>query len=429
MRFLAAVVALVTLTASAEERVRVLVAVGAPEVSASALRDTGALREQVIGSIAATRLERWGRTPVFAAEVTAEELEALRSDPRVRAVDLDLGGSGALRQSVPLIQADIARANGYDGSGIVVAVLDTGIDRDHLDFTGRIVGEQCFCRNANGSGCCPGGEIEEAGPGAARDDNGHGTHVTGIIAAAGVTAPPGVAPGAQIVAVRVMDRFNRFDSITQIYRALEWILLHRPDVRVINMSLGTAARYPPETCGRTAAAWGLQPIIAELRRRGTLITASSGNDSSINATTMPACMQDVLGIGATYDMTGTFGSEACSEQVTKADTVACFSNSSESVDLLAPGARITSTAEGGGETTYVGTSMAAPHVAGAIALMTQKNPFLKSDPIEHILKITGVAVIDARNALQFSRIDVAAAVAFVADPPPATGPKRRSVRR
>lgn len=424
-----AALVLLSSLALAEERVRVIVAVGLPEVSATATRSVAAVREDVIASVAGKRLERWGKTPVFVAEVTAAELERLRRDPRVKAVDPDSGGGGALRQSIPLIGADLARAEGYDGQGVVVAVLDTGIDRNHRDFAGRIVGEQCFCRNADGTGCCPNGDTDQSGPGSAQDENGHGTHVAGILAASGETAPPGVAPRAEIVAVRVMDRFNRFDSVTQIYLGLHWIAENRPDVRVINMSLGTMARYTPSSCGGAAAAWGFQPLIAELRRRGVLITASSGNEGSITATTLPACMQDVLGIGATYDTPGTLGSSTCSEQVVTADQIACFSNSSESVDLVAPGARITSAALGGGEITNVGTSMAAPHVAGTIALMLQANPFLKADQIEQILKLSGKPVIDSRNFLRFFRLDAAAAVTMTPPPPPSTGPRRRSVRK
>ena len=424
-----ATVLLVSSLAQAQERVRVLVAVGSPDVSASATssRSVLALREGVIASLVGKRVDRWGKTPVFAAEVTAAELERLKSDPRVKAVEPDTGGGGALRQSVPLIGADVVRAGGYDGTGIVVAVLDTGIDRYHPAFAGRLIGEQCFCRNFDGTGCCPNGDTEQAGQGAAQDENGHGSNVSGIVAANGETSPPGVAPGAQLVVVRVMDRFNRFDSLTQIYRGLEWILEQRPDVRVINMSLGTAMRYTPSACGASAAAAGLQPLVAELRRRGVLITASSGNEGTINGITLPACMQDVIAVGATYDTVGTFGAATCSEQVTTADQVACFTNSSESLDLLAPGARITSAGLGGGESTYVGTSMAAPHVAGTIALILQVNPFLKADQLEQLLKLTGKPVIDTRNALKFPRIDAAAAVTMTPPPPPATAPRRRSV--
>ncbi|MEA2491815.1 MAG: hypothetical protein QOH21_3607 [Acidobacteriota bacterium] len=411
----------------AEERVRVIVAVGLPEVSAAGTHSTAAIREGVIASVAAKRIERWGKTPVFVAEVTPAELERLKADPRVKAVEPDTGGGGALRQSIPLIGADVARAQGYDGRGIVVGILDTGIDREHPAFGGRIIGEQCFCRNFDGTGCCPNGETEQSGQGSAQDEHGHGSHVAGIVASSGETAPAGVAPEAQLVVVRVMDRSNHFDSLTQIYRGLSWILESRPDVRVINMSLGTAARYTAAECSGAAAARGLDPIVAELRRRGVLITASSGNEGTINGLTLPACMQDVLAVGATYDTVGTFGSSLCSEQVVTADQVACFTNSSESLDLLAPGARITSVALGGGETTFVGTSMAAPHVAGTIALILQANPFLKADQIEQILKLTGHPVIDSRNALKFPRIDAAAAVAVAPPPPTGIPPRRRSI--
>jgi subtilisin family serine protease len=414
--------------AAADERTRVIVAVGLPELAATSTRSLTAVREDVIASVAGRKVQRWGKTAVFVAEVTDAELERLQRDPRVKAIDRDTGGGGAMRQSLPLIGADLVRAEGYDGLGVVVAILDTGIDRNHPDFAGRIVGEQCYCRNTDGSGCCPNGDTDQSGPGAAQDENGHGSHVAGIVAASGETAPPGVAPRAEIVAVRVMDRFNRFESITQIFLGLNWIVENRPDVRVINMSLGTMAQYTASACASSAAAIGMQPLVGELRRRGVLITASSGNEGSFFAITMPACMQDVLAVGATYDTIGTLGSAECSEQVITPDQIACFSNSSESVDMVAPGARITAVALGGGETTKAGTSMAAPHVAGTIALMLQANSTLKPDQIEQILKLTGKPVIDVRNTLKFPRLDAAAAVAMTPPPPAGTGPRRRSAR-
>lgn len=413
--------------AQGEERVRVIVAVGLPE--AGSVRRLERLRENVIGSLdGKRRLERWGKTPVFAAEVTPAELERLRRDPRVKAVDIDTGGGGAMRQSVGVIGADSVRAQGFDGTGITVAVLDTGIDRNNPDFAGRVAGEQCFCTNADGTGCCPNGQTQQSGVGAAQDEHGHGSHVAGIVAGGGANAPAGVAPAAKIVAVRVMSRFNRFDSITQVFRGLQWILEQRPDVRVINMSLGTSARFTVNDCNSAAAAFGMQPIVAALRNRGVLITASSGNNGALDGVTLPACMQDVLGIGATYDTAGTFD-YGCFDVASGPDHVTCFTNSTDAIDLLAPGAPITSVALGGGERTFIGTSMAAPHVAGAIALLLQRNPTLKADQLEQILKLTGTPVVDVRNDKQFPRLDVAAAIAVT--PAPVTEPggkKRRGVR-
>jgi subtilisin family serine protease len=112
------------------------------------------------------------------------------------------------------------------------------------------------------------------------------------------------------------------------------------------------------------------------------------------------------------------------------DAMTCFTNSSDSIDLVAPGAVITAAARGGGFTTMSGTSMAAPHVTGTLALMQQVAAgTLTAARAESILKTTGRPVIDWRNGLSFPRLDAAAAVAatpHVAPPPP---PKRRGVRK
>jgi subtilisin len=379
-------------------RVRVVVVVDEPS--------HGKIRANVISALdRASDVEPWGDGPAFAAEIDADELEELRNDPRVRAVALDTGGSGGLAQSLPLIGADRVHALGLDGRGTTVAVIDSGIDQSHPAFAGRIAGEACFCDNLDGSGCCPSGDIERLGPGSATDDQGHGTHVAGIVS--------GVAPATELVAVKVLDSANRFRSFTQVYRALEWIADNRPDVEAINMSLGTDARLTDAECQSFAIGLGLQPVIARLRARGVLIAASTGNNGDTSKMWLPACMTDVLGVGATFD---------------NADAVASFSNSSSSLDLLAPGVSITSTARGGGTTTLSGTSMAAPHVAGLIALMKQKaGPVLGADEIQTLLHVNGKPVLDGRNSITAPRIDAFATISATPVPPP-TLPRRRSVR-
>jgi subtilisin family serine protease len=404
------------------QRVHVVVAVGLPELAAQSAASTEAVREQVMESLDAARDGRshvvpWGRGSVFAADLEPAALERLRHDPRVRAVSIDNGGQGALLESVPLIGADVAHAQGFDGSGITVAVLDTGIDGNNPDFRGRLVAEQCFCDNMDGTGCCPNGSVTQSGPGAASDDNGHGTHVSGILAGGGASAPAGVAPRANIVAVKVMDAENSFKSFTQIYHALEWILQKHGDVRVINMSLGSYSLFSSSDCGVMALHDGLQQVIGALRERGILITASAGNQSSLTGTTLPACMADVLGVGATYDAAGR-QTAFCTVAAAQVDDVACFSNTTDAIDLLAPGAVITASKRGGGSIAYAGTSMAAPHVAGAIALMQQASgSMLTADQTELILKVTGKPVVDTRTDTEFPRLNVAAAIAATPRPP------------
>ena len=377
-------------------------------------------REAVIASIGRD-VDRWPDSPAFSIEVGSDELERLAHDPRVLAIDLDSPGGGALTESLPIVRANVARNLGFDGRGVTVAVLDTGIDLANADFAGRIVAEQCYCS----SGCCPNGSSEQAGAGSAADDHGHGTHVAGIIAGGGASAPMGIAPAARIVAVKVMDRNNRFSSFQQIYRGLLWIRDTRPDVRVINASLGTDTLYSG-TCDSSAIGMALGPVIAELRGRGTLLTVSAGNESNLTSTGFPACFSASVTVGATYDTRVQFAN--CYNGAAEVDDLTCFSNSSAAVDLVAPGAFIRSARRGGGAIEFSGTSMAAPHVAGAIALMLQANPNVAASRFEQILKETGRPIPDRRTGQTVMRLDVAAAVAAVPPRDPAR-PRRRAVRR
>ena len=409
-------------------RIRVVVAVELPRV---AMASVDAYRADVITSLAtAKEITPWGAGAVFSAEVDEAELDALRADPRVRAISLDFGGGGALTDSGPLVGVNLAHAQGVDGRGVTIAILDTGVDRRHPDFAGRIVAEQCFCDNRDGTGCCPNGETVQSGAGAAHDDNGHGTHVAGIAAGAGVLAARGMAPASRIVAVKVMDRGNRFMSFTQIYLALDWIATTQPEVSVINMSLGSWSLFGPGDCANAAIAIGIRDVLDRLRARDVVVTVSSGNQGSSHSMGMPACMDEVLSVGATYDRSGPSDFKAlfgCSDPAGVTDGIACFSNSSASLDLLAPGAWIQSSRAGGSTATYAGTSMAAPHAAGAIALMKQVggrslNPYLATS----ILRETGSPLLDPRNGLTVPRLDVARALA--ATPKAAAPPRRRSAR-
>jgi len=345
--------------------------------------------------------------------VTYEGLKKLVRDYRVQKIDLDVPGHMALAESSELIRSRDLHAQGITGAGVTVAVLDTGIDSDHPDLADDIVAQQCFCTNADGvTGCCPGGKTEASGPGGAEDEQGHGTHVAGIITSGGRVAPRGVAPDADIVVVRVLDKTGSAASATQLMKAFDWIISTQPSVKIVNTSLvfGSFAGQCDTTSSFTAA---LAQAVNTLRARGTLTVSSAGNSANKSEIGAPACLTGAIGVGAVYDANVGTISFGCTDGSTSADKVACFSNSSVAVDLLAPGAAITSSGMGGGVAGFAGTSQAAPHVAGALALMLQAKPAASASELENALKGSGRPISDPGNGVTATRIDVKNAVDFI----------------
>ena len=340
--------------------------------------------------------------------VTYEGLKKLIQDYRVEKIDLDSPGQMALAESTDLVRARDVQSSGITGKGVVVAVLDTGIDSDHPDLADDIVGQQCFCANADGSGCCPGGRTEASGAGGAEDEQGHGTHVAGIITSGGRVAPRGMAPDADIVAVRVLDKTGAAASSTQLMKAFDWIISTQPTVKVVNASL-VFGSFPGQCDSLNSFTMALAQAVNALRARGTITVASAGNAANKSEIGAPACLSQAVAVGAVYD--GNVGtiSFGCTDGSTSADKITCFSNSSSAVDLLAPGAAISSSGLGGGVAGFAGTSQAAPHVAGALALLLQAKPTATADQLEAALKASGRPLADT-NGISAPRIDVRAAV-------------------
>ena len=388
----------------------------------SIVRDTTAIRTRVLKRLgpgsAFSSTARWNAVAAMPGLVTRAGLKRLSSDPEVARIDLDRGGHATDAESLPLIGGDLAHSEGLTGRGVTVAVLDSGVDETHPDLTSSLVAEHCFVI-PNG---CPSGVSEQDGPGSARDDHGHGTNVAGIIAADGNVAPIGVAPDVSLVAVRVLESSGRFETSTQIVSALNWIALNHPEVRVVNMSFGTDQLFSGTCDAATASTLVFASAVATLRARGVTVVASAGNSASARSMAAPACVSGVIAVGAVYD--SSLGPvsfpNVCTDARTAADQVTCFSNGGSALDLLAPGALIISTGRGGGISTYLGTSQASPHVAGATALLLQRDPSLSPDAIESLLKSTGAPITDPRNGITTPRINVAAALGQPQPSPPPT---------
>lgn len=382
--------------------VRVIVALKAPVRGSLAQRrrQSADVQSRVLTAIAPHDFQvvrRFHAAPALVGNVTAAGLKQLRTNPNVARVDLDRGGAGDLADSVPQINATLVQEDyGIDGSGVTVAVLDSGVDTDHPDLVASLAGEQCFC-SGNG-GCCPGGGSTQSGPGAAEDDEGHGTHVAGIITSDGIVAPSGVAPGAGIVAVKVLDSNNEFCCSSDIVAALDWVANDRPDVKVVNMSLGTFATYSGECDSEDAVTMAFASVIDALTQNGVAVFASSGNGSLANAMKAPACVGNTISVGA----------------VNRFDQVRVSSNSDPTLDLLAPGAFILSDGLDGGTAIKSGTSMASPHGAGTAALLLEGFPSLTPAQILAVLRSTGLPVTDPKSGVTTPRIDAGAAFVSLA---------------
>lgn len=352
---------------------------------------------------------RFKAIPAFAGEINAAGIAALLRRPGVVRVDLDVGGTGSLAQSVPLTKADQVQAMGYTGEGITVAILDSGLDIHHPDLEDDLVDEACFC--SGGGGCCPGGLSQQFGPGAAVDDNGHGTNVAGIVSSGGIVAPLGVAPDAGIVAIKVLDANNSFCCSSDIVAALDWIITDRPDVDVVNMSLGTSALFTGDCDLAASYTFAMANAIDTLRDNGVITFAASGNNRSGTQMPAPACVQNAVSTAAVYDANvGPVSVLGCTDISTKSDQITCFSNTNSATDLLAPGAPITSSGEGGDLSTFFGTSQASPHAAGCAADLLQAIPNLTPVLIESMMESSGPQIRDPKNNLKFPRLDCLAAL-------------------
>jgi subtilisin family serine protease len=331
--------------------------------------------------------------PALAGVVLNEEgLHQLATHPNVAKIDLDAVGQPTLRFSVPLIGADTHHLAGNTGRGAVVAVLDTGIDTDHADLSSGLIHQECFLDrdgSINGMGLCPNGSDRQSGPGAAEDDDGHGTHVSGIVASRGNRSSVGVAPGASIVAVKVISGIDGQFYFSDVLAGLDWILNYRQDVQVINMSLGTFAQFRGDCDDTTSWNRAGAAAVDALRSRGVITIAAAGNEGSATEMSSPACLRNVVSVGATDN----------------SDTVAYFSNSNASTDIMAPGVGIVSSGMGNTTESLSGTSMASPHAAGCAALFISAGEAGTPDQIETRLETSPVQVRNSKNGLTYPRID------------------------
>ncbi|MFI2361730.1 S8 family serine peptidase [Promicromonospora sp. NPDC019610] len=273
-------------------------------------------------------------------------------DGHVEALDVD---------SMPQIGAPAAWDAGYTGDGVTVGVLDSGIDTTHPDLDDVLVGARDF-----------------TGSGDTMDRYGHGTHVASIALGSGDASDGdnrGVAPGADLLVGKVLDDFGGGEA-SSIIDGMEWIA--EAGAQVVNMSLGESERYTDGTDPLSMAVDTLSD------RYGTLFVVAVGNEGLYGAVVPPGAASSALTVGAVDDD----------------DQVAYFSSRGPRVrdyaikpDITAPGVEIVAARAAGTNewesngpyTAWSGTSMAAPHVAGAAAVLKQVRPELTGPQLKAVL--------------------------------------------
>lgn len=288
------------------------------------------------------------------AHAAPQVLAALRRNPRVASIGNDMTGSGVaqiLPKGVDRINAE-AGQRPNDGSGVRVAILDTGLDFAHADFAGaidRALSVDCV----NFSGCATGGA----------DDNGHGTFVGGIIAARDNDLDVvGVAPASSLVAVKVLAADNTglaSDFIAGIDH-LAGLNAAGTRIDIANASIVFTCSFCTATSTNSTVT-AMRKAISALVAGGTTFVAAAGNDAADVATTLPAAFAETIAVSALSDSDGQPGGES----------MAGFSNFGAAIDITAPGASERSLLLGGGTRTGSGTSFSAPHVAGVAALFVR----------------------------------------------------------
>jgi serine protease AprX len=305
-------------------------------------------------------------TPFIIVELPYKAMQSIAMSPHVRKVWSDLKVKALLDVAVPSVGGAKAQGMGLTGKDITVAVIDTGI-ASHPDLVypeNRIVGWHDFVN-------------QRSNP---YDNQGHGTHIAGIIAGNGLSSRgkyKGMAPEAKLVGLKVLDKEGS-GNISDVIAALEWCIANKKtyNIKVINISLGATAQ----------SSWNEDPLckaVESVWRQGIVVCAAAGNDGPKEQTiNTPGITPNAITVGNLDDHdTANPDDDQLNRYSSRGPTIDRLTKP----DLLAPGTNIISLRGNRGYRTLSGTSMATPIVSGAVAQICQKWADLKPNEVKRLL--------------------------------------------
>lgn len=310
------------------------------------------INEKVINKHGGKIKNKYKFMPVAAVSLSDKAAQALSKNPNISYIEEDskVHVTGQeVSWGLSHVNGDVVQQTGITGNGVKIGVIDTGIDYTHEDL--KVVGGVNFVDNAVNY----------------IDDNGHGTHVAGIISALNnVVGVLGLAPQADLYAIKALDKYGN-GNYSDVIAGIEWAITN--DMDIINMSLEGSS-----------GSRSLQQILDNAYNAGVLLVASAGNKGydKKGTITYPAKYNTVIAVGA----------------VNQYDYRTEFSSVGRELELVAPGIQINSTVPGG-YAQYDGTSMAAPHVSGIASLLMEANPLISNSQIRKILNDTAKPLGDS----------------------------------
>ncbi len=371
----------------------------------------------------------------FSAEVTPQGLQNLANNPKVLSIEEDTLVYPHLAQGIPLMKAGNSRRH-HDGSGLSIAIVDTGIDSSHPRLGGggfpnsKVIGGYDF--GDNDSDPRPSLTSGEA----------HGTNCAGIAAGdVGILHDyiGGVAPGARLYALKITSGDSGSAYTSSIAAAWDWCVTHQNDnpgnpIMIISTSFGGGRYY--STCDGSSTS--LAQAASNAAAAGITVFVSSGNDGYCDSLSSPACLSNVISVGAVYDSAfgdyypcvnarscaSKYSTTGCTtgyyaDDSTAADKVASYSNTASFLSLLAPANSVYTTditGSGGYSSSdyysgFGGTSAACPYAAGAAALLqssakADSGSFLTPAQVKQTLIDNGDAITDGKVSIIKPRVNI-----------------------